>query len=52
MDRWWGRGLTLGERAADNIDRRPWKWEDNGHGGGSNRDTDIENMLIVISPYF
>ncbi len=42
----------MGEREADNIDRGPWKWEVNGHGGGSNGDTETEKMLIVIYPYF
>jgi hypothetical protein len=34
VDRWWGRWLTLGARAAANNDRRPWKREMDGHGGG------------------
>jgi hypothetical protein len=32
LDRWWDQGLTLGAREAAN-NRRPWKWEVNGHGG-------------------
>jgi hypothetical protein len=35
VDHWWGRDLTLDERAAANIDRRLRRWEVNGHGGSS-----------------
>ena len=34
LDRWWGRGLALGARAAAKNDWWPWKWEVDGHGGG------------------